>query len=226
MTNQAKRKSSESENNTGRKKKSKYDLEKYDKLAESEDLTSRINEDISRLISIDDDIHVALNNLKELFSKSFQPLPFVIFHHQLYALIKNKTQVDREIEALKEKRLIHAFRSESNKPNENDISICFMDDFHQYVENSLLTNNADNIKKISNDYNYANFKNLITKFLNEILKEVKELSITQNDLKIKFKLTETELTILIRMGLLTIKDMVSYWFAIPFIGNLFVFILN
>jgi hypothetical protein len=134
-------------------------------------------------------------------------------------VIKNKTQVDREIESLKEKKLIHAFRSESNKANENDISLCFIDDFIEYVENSLLTNNAENIKKISTEYNYANFKNLINKFLNEILKEVRELSITQNDLKIKFKLTETELTILIRMGLLTIKDMASYWFAIPFIGN-------
>lgn len=205
----SKRKSSESD--TSNKKKSKYDLDKYDKLAEDEDLSNRIKSDLNKMNSVKpDDVQAALNYLKIIFTKSFDPLPIVMFHHQLYSLIKNKTKCDREIEILKTKNVIHVFKSESNKANEEDLSICFAEDFNSYI-NQVLIDGIENVQKLTNNYNQDKLKSLINKFIHEILKEVKELSISQTDLKLKFKLTESEITALVQTGLLNIKDMSSYW---------------
>ena len=208
MSGKNKRKSSESGNIIT--KKSKYDLEKYDKLLDGEELSKRIKFDLDEMSSATDDVTEAFQYLKGIFSESFEPLPSIIFHHQLYSLVKNRTQVDREIEMLKAKNQIHVFKSESNKTyNEDDISICFTDEFNSYVQKVII--DVESINKLTNNYDTARLKNLILKFLNEILKEVKELSVSQSDLKTKFKLNESEITVLIQTGLLTIKDMTSYW---------------
>lgn len=208
MSGKNKRKSSESGNIIT--KKSKYDLEKYDKLLDGEELSKRIKFDLEEMSSATDDVTEAFQYLKGIFSESFEPLPSIIFHHQLYSLVKNRTQVDREIEMLKAKNQIHVFKSESNKTyNEDDISICFTDEFNSYVQKVII--DVESINKLTNNYDTARLKNLILKFLNEILKEVKELSVSQSDLKTKFKLNESEITVLIQTGLLTIKDMTSYW---------------
>lgn len=208
MSGKNKRKSSESGNIIT--KKSKYDLEKYDKLLDGEELSKRIKFNLDEMSSATDDVTEAFQYLKGIFSESFEPLPSIIFHHQLYSLVKNRTQVDREIEMLKAKNQIHVFKSESNKTyNEDDISICFTDEFNSYVQKVII--DVESINKLTNNYDTARLKNLILKFLNEILKEVKELSVSQSDLKNKFKLNESEITVLIQTGLLTIKDMTSYW---------------
>lgn len=204
-----KRKSSESD--TSSKKKSKYDLDKYDKLAEDEDLSNRIKSDLDKMNSVEpDNVLSALNYLKSIFCTSFDPLPQVMFHHQLYSLIKNKTKVDREIELLKTKNIIHVFKSESNKTNEDDLSICFTDDFNSYVQQMLIAG-VENVLKLTNNYNEERLKSLINRFIDKILGEVKELSISQKDLKLKYKLSEAEITALVQTGLLNIKDMSSYW---------------
>ena len=204
-----KRKSSESD--TSSKKKSKYDLDKYDKLAEDEDLSNRIKSDLDKMNSVEpDNVLSALNYLKSIFCTSFDPLPQVMFHHQLYSLIKNKTKVDREIELLKTKNIIHVFKSESNKTNEDDLSICFTDDFNSYVQQILIAG-VENVLKLTNNYNEERLKSLINRFIDKILGEVKELSISQKDLKLKYKLSEAEITALVQTGLLNIKDMSSYW---------------
>ena len=208
----SKRKQSESEVSSS--KRSKYGLEKYDKLLISEELTDKISAELDQYNTIikNENIHDALKYLRSMFPQSFDSLPVVIYQHQIYSLIKNKTKVDREIESLKSKNLIYIFKSESNKFSEDDLSICFVDDYNSYVKR-VIANDFERIKKITSSFDENKVKCLIEKFLNVILKGIKELSISQIDLKTKFHLTEPEITVLIQTGLLTIKDMTTYWYG-------------
>jgi serine/threonine-protein kinase 19 len=207
----------QTENETSSSKRSKYGLEKYDKLLVSEELTDRINADLDEYNSIiaNGNLHDALKYLRSIFPQSFDLLPVVIFQHQIYSLIKNKTLVDREIESLKSKNLIYVFKSESNKFSEDDLSICFVDDYNSYV-NRVLLDEFESIKKIISNFDKDKLKCLVEKFSNVILKEMKELSISQLDLKTKFLLKEPEITALVQTGLLTIKDMSTYWYFYKF----------
>ncbi len=141
----------------------------------------------------------AISYLKTRFNplNQFNNLPAIIFQHQVYSMIQNRTQADREIEKLRDLNEIRAF-----KYDDEDVAICFSTELKFFISKQIHEN-----------------KLLIDRFVEKILFETKELSINRHDLKNKYNLTEEEVTLIIRSGLLTIKDAQTWWFAIPLIGN-------
>ena len=171
--------------------------------------------DFSLFASIKD-TSPALDYLKSIFPADVFDLPPIMYKHQMYSMLPNKTKVDRELEDLRNSNKIRLFKADANH---DDILICYTSDFRFHLEKNLFNFEKANIKQIKNNYTEAAFKRLINLFMNDILESVKELSITQNVLKNSHNLNETDITILIQAGLLTIKDSKSWWFAIPFVGN-------
>ena len=186
-----------------------------DTMEKAEKLTKLIQKDMSFFTSMTDTTQ-AFEHLKILFK--VDNLPPIIHQHQIYSMIQNKTAVDREIESLRASNKVRLFKADSNL---EDISICSTDDFKNHIKTHVLNFNDKTVKEIisHSKTSQSEFKCLIEKFQNEILNEFKELSITEFELKKNYHLTESEITVLIQIGLLTIKNPSSWWFAIPFVGT-------
>ncbi|CAF0716133.1 unnamed protein product [Brachionus calyciflorus] len=145
----------------------------------------------------------ALNFFKSIFpNKMFENLPEIIHLHQLYSLFKNRTEVDREIDSLRSESKIILFHFESNQQKE--ILICFTDDFKDYIGKHV----KENCKR----------KNLIDLFMEKILLQ-NNLTIDSDTLIDEYKLSDSDISILVQEGLLGIKDSSNFWFSIPNLGK-------
>lgn len=198
-----KRKSTSIESDlTKRTKYSKGDLEisklekDYDKLIEL--LSENFMAD-----NVENPVMYALDFLKSVFPKNiFENLPEIIHLHQLYTLFKNRTQVDLEIDSLRTECKILLFHFESS--NDKEILICFTEKFKEYVQNEV----GENCKN----------KALIDIFLNKILPE-NRLNIDSEVLIQDYRLTDSDISSLVQVGLLAIKDSSTFWFSIPNLGK-------
>lgn len=148
----------------------------------------------------------ALDYFKSIFPKMDHQLPTVVHLHQLYSLIKSKTQVDREIESLRAEQQIVLFKYESNKQSET--LVCFWDEYRDYVR---ANNNNDN-----------GSKQLIDLYLDKILLNESasgQLSVDKSTLVGRYRLDEAQISKLVHMGVLSIKDPKAFWHSIPGLGK-------
>ena len=179
-----------------------------------DDLSRKITSKSSYFINSTSDINdlvSALNYLLEHFpSDIFPELPKQVFVHQIYSLIKNKTQVDRDIESLRKENKIVMFKCDSKSFDENDVVICYYSDFKQYIE-KIFTSSSSSQSTIQ--------KSLLSLFTDKILVEQNFLSIQKSVLISKYKLSDRDFTHLIQFGLFNIKDASNFWFAIPNFGS-------
>lgn len=163
-------------------------------------------------------IQDAFQYLRSIFHRNHK-LPPIFYQHQIYSIVENRTRVDREIEELKNSNQIRIFKCDSNT---EDIAICYTSDFKKHIREHLLDFEKETIKQIISNFksSQGDFKALIDKFQDQILDDIKELSVSEFDLKSTYHLNEREITVLIQTGLLTIKNSSSWYFAIPFVGNI------
>jgi serine/threonine-protein kinase 19 len=161
-------------------------------------------------------IDFSLNYFKSHFpSKQFDSnIPSLVLSHQIYALVKNRTTVDRYLEALRVDKKIIMFKSDDHSSNlinngaNNDLFICDYDEFKQFIDEVVKPNANEQVKWLVNFY------------LEKILPhETNELSIEKATLLIKYNLSEKDFTSLFKLGMLTIKSSTDFWFSVPFIGN-------
>ena len=153
----------------------------------------------------------ALDYLLDQFpSDMFADLPRQAFVHQIYSLIKNKTQVDREIESLRKENKIVMFKCDSKTYDENDVVVCYYADFKHYVDK--LANSAGTSPSLVQ-------KPLLSLFTDKILVEQNCLSIQKATLSDRYKLNDRDFTYLIQFGLFNIKDASNFWFAVPNFGR-------
>lgn len=200
------------------KSKPKSTSNLLDTVEQAERLENEIKSDVASLTAINETAE-ALDYLKSKFPKDhFDSLPSIVFQHQIYSMIDNRTQVDRDIEKLLSTNQIRTFKCDTST---DDVAICHCSDYKIYIKNNLFDFNKETVKQIMKnaDMPEGEFKNLINKFQDRILDDVKELSVSQFELKSSYHLTEREITVFIQCGLLTIKNPSSWWFAIPFVGN-------
>lgn len=159
------------------------------------------------------DTLTALNYFRHLFPSDVFNLPKIVFINQVYSLLKNRTSVDRDIEALKLENKIILFKCDSRTFEENEVCICFSEDFKDYIQ-KLQSTASD--KCLSYDNNKVS--DLLCLFVDKIVPEANSLSLNKAVLIAKYKLNEKDLTYLIQFGLLTIKDAANFWVAIPNFG--------
>lgn len=126
-------------------------------------------------------------------------LPPVFFVHQIYAVVKNKTKVDREVAVLQSKSKIILFKL---RGDEDDVAVtlAFTDDITDHISkhSSLRT---------------------VKHFTDNILPLIKDVSIDKQTLKNKFSLSENNINELIQNNLLVIQDIGSFWLSFPRAGE-------
>ncbi|KAL6968189.1 non-specific serine,threonine protein kinase [Sarracenia purpurea var. burkii] len=138
--------------------------------------------------------------------------PFVL-RSQLYSCIKDRTQVDRELELLRRERVLRIFKLNTGQ---DDHAIMFMDDYLNQVKSVVTRMEAkkqDDLVVLDWFKTYVIHSKLETSIGHEEL-----CSLLSSGGNVK----DQHISVLINAGLLTrqLIDPNMYWFAIPRIGSL------
>lgn len=147
-------------------------------------------------------LHV-LKKLKSCFNNVtfVSKIPPIIFQHQLYSFIENRTICDKEVTSLCNNGEIRIFKMGMGEYNS---CIVFTKDFVEHV--SEMNKNTE-------------YEATVQKFLREVIQETNKTDVSINEDEVKnhgFK--DTDVTVLIKCGLLTVRDAGSWWLAIPRMG--------
>nr|XP_054763251.1 serine/threonine-protein kinase 19-like [Lytechinus pictus] len=159
------------------------------------------DEDLSDLPS---DTKAALAYLRSLFDiRHFEGrIPPILLKHQLYSIIQNKTQVDREVDQLRDKKEIRLFRY-GNSKDVDEFCIVFSDDYLSHVRKTA---------------NQQGISDLIDRFVPEILEKMNNITFTRQMLCDVHRFKDKEITMLVNAGMLTVRDVGSWWLSIPGAG--------
>jgi serine/threonine kinase 19 len=134
--------------------------------------------------------------LKDRLDSRFPPL---VFLHQIYALLKHRTQVDREIELLKRERRILKFRLAHSL---NSIAVMFSEDYEKY-----LIEIQDQHEIFRNFHDYLKSRDV-------------ETMLDTTSMLQSMQAKDEELTLLMNEGFLAIRDEISFWLGVPNVGIL------
>lgn len=125
-------------------------------------------------------------------------LPPVIVIHQIYAVVKCKTTVDKDVSILQNKGKIRVFKLGGE---ESALVAIFTEDLNKHV------------------LKWCDEKPVITRFLNDVLPETDDVSIDKVVLREKFSLSELDIRFLFSCGMLTLRSTSSFWFSFPNAGE-------
>ncbi|XP_026822883.1 serine/threonine-protein kinase 19-like isoform X2 [Rhopalosiphum maidis] len=132
-------------------------------------------------------------NLKDTFK-----YPPIVFIHQLYDIVHNKTLINKELDILKKQCKIQLLTIGTS---DSSSALILYEDYVKYTIKIYPDNCC------------------VKKFLNIILPSIKSFLVEKSTLQQKFKLQQYELTELINCGLLLIRNQESYWVSFPSSGN-------
>ncbi|XP_020628815.1 serine/threonine-protein kinase 19-like isoform X2 [Orbicella faveolata] len=142
-----------------------------------------------------------------LFLKSVVPLskfegkiPAIILKHQIYCVVKDKTLVDRQLNKLWEENVIRLFKLTSGS---DEFGVLLTDDYISHIKSRV----SDSSILLT-----------IDKFVNDVLPSHIDVSISKTVAVGKYKLSEEEITQLVNTGVLTTRDIGSWWLSIPGAG--------
>ncbi|KAJ4954417.1 hypothetical protein NE237_011200 [Protea cynaroides] len=138
--------------------------------------------------------------------------PFIL-RSQLYSSVKDRTQVDRELESLKKEKILRVFKLNTGQ---DDNAVMFMDDYLNQIGLVMRRMEAKNQDKIA----------VFEWFKTYVIASKPEPSIEHHELYslLSFggKVKDEHFSHLINAGVLTrqLIDSNNYWFAIPSIGSI------
>lgn len=146
------------------------------------------------------DTKTALRLLHSLFptEKFERRLPPIIMKHQLYSIIKNKTEADRQLNELTNCGEIRLFHLGAEA---DDLCIVFTEDYKKHVKR-LNENNP-----------------FIDRFLETLISECPDISLNKDVLAERFNIKEEEISELFKASVLTVRDVGSWWISIPGAGE-------
>lgn len=155
----------------------------------------------------------AIEYIRNIFPKRDR-FPPIIFKHQLYTLLENRTDVDRQVNSLHEKGRIKVFQLDHHH---DEVMIILMSDFIDYVHryHKIPDRKGGNSKQKKN----SNDQEVVSRFLVEIVSTVSQLSVTQDTLINEHGFKDEDITKLVKGGLLTVRDVGSWWFSVPGAGQ-------
>lgn len=186
---------------------------------EDEEERTRNEEEELEAASLEDSITftdtlIALKIIRAQFPKIERVAvqPFVL-RSQLYSSVKDRTQVDRELEALREEEVLRIFKLNTGQ---DDHAIMFTDDYLKQVEAARIRIEA---KHPDDVVIFGWFRSFVLPSKNQVSishLELCELLSSGGEVKDK------HISLLINAGLLTrqLADSNSYWFSIPNVGML------
>ncbi|KAJ4802661.1 Serine/Threonine-kinase [Rhynchospora pubera] len=155
------------------------------------------------------DTAIALQMMKAQFPKLDKVVvrPFIL-RSQLYSSVKDRTQVDRDLESLKKEAVVRVFKLNTGK---DDHAIMFVDDYLAQMENAVKRYDAKD-KQLSDVFDW--FKQYVIKSKTDVSISHPELcSLLSNGGDV----TEKHVT---SMPTRQLIDQNLYWFVIPNIGSI------
>ncbi|KAM3683298.1 hypothetical protein ACJW31_12G136700 [Castanea mollissima] len=171
-----------------------------------------------QILSLEDNLSftdtlVALRMMRAQFPRidkvSIQPF---VLRSQLYSSVKDRTQVDRELESLRREKVVRIFKLNTGQ---DDHAIMFLDDYLNQMENVVKRFE----EKKEGDLEV--FKWFRTHVINSKLEPSIEHQELYTLLSLGGMVKDGHISLLINGGLLTrqLIDPNMYWFAIPNIGS-------
>lgn len=199
----------------GRREKRRRDEDEK----EEEEGRTRNEEEELEAASLEDSIAftdtlIALKIIRAQFPKIERVAvqPFVL-RSQLYSSIKDRTQVDRELEALRKEEVLRIFKLNTGQ---DDHAIMFIDDYLKQVEAARIRIEA---KHPDDVVVFSWFRSFVLPSKNQVgISHLELCELLSSGGEVKDK----HISLLINAGLLTrqLDDSNSYWFSIPNIGLL------
>ncbi|KAF8778213.1 serine/threonine-protein kinase 19-like [Argiope bruennichi] len=146
------------------------------------------------------DTKSALAHIASIFptEKFTNRLPAIVMRHQIYAFIKCRTDVDKELNELRKKGEVRLFKLGEK---DDQIGVVYSKDYKDYVDRVCR-----NSLKVDN-------------FLRNVLAVCPDISYSNSVLKQEFGLHEDDIIELIQQGVLTCRDVGCYWLSIPRVGE-------
>ncbi|KAH0470280.1 hypothetical protein IEQ34_000003 [Dendrobium chrysotoxum] len=137
--------------------------------------------------------------------------PFIL-QSQLYSSIKDRTQVDRDLESLKKEKILRLFKLNTGQ---DDHAIMFFEDYINQMDIAVKKLGARSQHDIEV---FEWFKIHVIEYKLDVSIDHQELLFL---LSAGGEVKDEDITLLINVGLLT-RQMIDpnmYWFAIPYIGS-------
>ncbi|XP_066498655.1 serine/threonine-protein kinase 19 [Hoplias malabaricus] len=149
------------------------------------------------------DVKASLESLMTLFPRKLfnDSLPQIVFKHQLYSLHSDKTLVDKQVNELRDKGELLVFQLGFD-------SGAFALVFHADYRAKVLAGEAG-----------RDTLGTVEKFLDKVLPVCSDLSFSKDKMLKQFLFTDSEITQLVKSGVLTVRDAGSWWLSIPNSGR-------
>ncbi|XP_077474812.1 winged helix repair factor 1 [Stigmatopora argus] len=149
------------------------------------------------------DIRASLEYLMTLFPRKLfnDQLPQIVLKHQLYSIHHDKTLVDKEV----------------NKLREDGELLMVQLGFDLEAFGLVFT--SDYKAKVSAGEEGRDTQRTVDKFLDKVLSPCTDLSFNKEQMIKKFLFMDSEITQLVKAGVLTVRDAGSWWLSIPNSGR-------
>lgn len=162
----------------------------------------------------------AIHYIKSIFphKKLGERFPPIVFKHQLYSLLGNRTDVDKDIHNLAENGVIKIFYLQHHN---EEYMIMLTDDFTNYIRKIYESSAAKiGMQGQSNEKKIDMYpRSIVSRFLVEVVPASSDISISEDSFKSKFGFKDKDLTELVNSGLITLQDAGSWWFSFPGAGQ-------
>eukprot|EP01083_Nonionella_stella_P039079 106256_1 len=161
-------------------------------------------------MSIPSDTYMGLQLLRQDFPLHGQMMP-VLLLHQLYTIVKDRTEVDREIDSMKRRNEIRLFRLFST--GTEDYAAVFTEDYLDFIKG--IRENVDSDKQ-----------QVLDSLVNKLLPQHCDIGISKVSLgeivhSGSMRLSKEDcVTFLAQCGLFVVRDATGLWFSIPNISPL------
>lgn len=149
------------------------------------------------------DIRSSLQYLMTLFSRKLfnDSLPPVVLKHQLYSLHSDKTSVDKQLNELRANGELLMFQLGFDS---EAFALVFAEDYKDKVRQGEAGRET---------------LETVEKFLAKLIPGCSDLSFNKEKMMKEFLFTDSEITQLVKSGVLTVRDAGSWWLSIPNSGK-------
>ncbi|XP_014327939.1 serine/threonine-protein kinase 19 isoform X1 [Xiphophorus maculatus] len=149
------------------------------------------------------DMKSTLENLMTLFPRKLfnDALPPIVLKHQLYSVHNDKTLVDKEVNKLQESGELLMFQLGFDS---EAFGLVFASDY----KTKVLAGEEGKATQAT-----------VEKFLEKVVSSCTDLSFSKDKMLREFLFTDSEITQLVKSGVLTVRDAGSWWLSIPNSGK-------
>ncbi|KAF4092659.1 hypothetical protein AMELA_G00023170 [Ameiurus melas] len=149
------------------------------------------------------DVKATLQYLMTLFPRKLfdDSLPPIVYKHQLYSLLSDRTLVDKQLNELRDNGELLMFQLGFDT---DTFALAFTEDYRAKV----LAEQMGKDTRVT-----------VEKFLDKVLPSCSGLSFSKCQMLQEFLFTDSEITQLMKSGVLTVRDAGSWWLSIPNSGR-------